>query len=267
VTIIVVIMYRAVNDDTQSSTSSFKSLRVLNISAFAINFITAIVIFIITDPDGIVPLTNTVWKTNTTRFNLPEITVLSDCKIGYISGVYASVTAIHHLLVSYVFWGRYTRQVDNKVNMFRWCEYSITASLMHVQIALLSNITDVFSLICIVSLTVVTMAFGALFEHVASTSNTYLSILYIGFLPYLTVWTCIYTSIGLGATIAPAFVWAIINVVFFIELLFGVNALLYGYKVRTWKSYEHVEYMYIVLSLSAKQLLTWIYFGGSFSLN
>lgn len=63
----------------------------------------------------------------------------------------------------------------------------------------------------------------------------------------------------------PAFVWAIIFILFFLDAAFAVVQFL-QFK-RVLQGFARAEFAYIILSLTSKQLLAWIEYGGTQSLN
>ena len=62
------------------------------------------------------------------------------------------------------------------------------------------------------------------------------------------------------------FVWAIIFILFFLDLLFAVVQFLQFKQARFFRGFARAEFAYIILSLTSKQLLAWIEFGGTQSL-
>ena len=64
-------------------------------------------------------------------------------------------------------------------------------------------------------------------------------------------------------TLPPRRVYAIIVIVFLIDLTFAINQWLQFKQVRAWKGFAKAEFFYIILSLSSKQLLAWINYGGT----
>eukprot|EP00798_Chlamydomonas_sp_ICE-L_P020782 gene20782-27606_t len=125
----------------------------------------------------------------------------------------------------------YNRGLGNNINVFRWIEYSISAAIMHVMIGQLIDWTP----------------------------------FYLGFIPHLFVWSVLacYFFQGVSRGDPPGFVWVIIFILFFIDLTFAVNQYLQFLQVPGWRGFAKGEFWYIILSVSAKQLLAWINYGGS----
>jgi hypothetical protein len=89
-----------------------------------------------------------------------------------------------------------------------------------------------------------------------------------GFVPHIAAWaiTTCYFFHGVSNGDPPGFVWAIIFIVFFLDLAFAIVQFLQFKRVKCVTGFGKAEFAYIVLSLTSKQLLAWIQFGGSQSL-
>ncbi|KAG1676330.1 hypothetical protein FOA52_001125 [Chlamydomonas sp. UWO 241] len=199
--------------------------------------------------------------------------------------------------------GWYNAQLAVNCNPIRWFEYAISASMMHVMIAQLSGITEIHLLFAIFGLTATTMAHGWMFERAnKSALPTYvftsphevpqpvseeeISVVdynaggkvetpgrpkvdwtpfVLGFIPHLFCWAVIacYFFQGVVTGDPPTFVWVIIFILFFIDLTFALNQMLQFMQVRGWNGFAGGEFWYIILSITAKQLLAWINYGGT----
>ncbi|KAL4858912.1 hypothetical protein ACK3TF_001284 [Chlorella vulgaris] len=61
----------------------------------------------------------------------------------------------------------------------------------------------------------------------------------------------------------PGFVWILFFILLVLYLLFAVNQALQFRQVRGWRGFAQAEWWYIILSLTSKQLLAWITYGGT----
>ncbi|PRW57970.1 integral membrane [Chlorella sorokiniana] len=61
----------------------------------------------------------------------------------------------------------------------------------------------------------------------------------------------------------PGFVWSLFFILTALYLLFAVNQWLQFKQVRHWRGFARAELFYIILSLTSKQLLAWITYGGT----
>jgi len=189
--------------------------------------------------------------------------------LGYLSAAFLLLSAIDHFLVFTVAKSSYEVGLVNEYNKYRWIEYSISASVMRVMIAILSGISDVHTLILIFGLTATTMLFGLAFE--LENSNRPLgqikwSNFWFGFVPHLFSWAIIFSYFFVGVSRSgnpPAFVWSIIIILFALDLSFAI-VLFFQWRGRgCWYKYVNGEIGFILLSLTSKQLLAWLNFFGS----
>ena len=90
----------------------------------------------------------------------------------------------------------------------------------------------------------------------------------MGCLPHLAAWSIVgtYFFYGVANGDPPKFVWAIIFILFTLDASFALVQYLQFKQVKFLRGLYKAEFAYIVLSLTAKQLLAWIQYGGSQSL-
>eukprot|EP00301_Raphidiophrys_heterophryoidea_P000569 c10284_g1_i2.p1 GENE.c10284_g1_i2~~c10284_g1_i2.p1 ORF type:complete len:262 (+),score=52.65 c10284_g1_i2:67-852(+) len=200
---------------------------------------TGIILFFITDHEATTPV-NTNFPNPDTR-GIPKAwnsspKKLWNSKIGFLSGVFLLLAGVDHLLVATIFRRSYEGYLAVNRNPFRWFEYSISAGIMHVMIAQLAGIFDIHLLFCIFGLTATTMAFGNEQEILGSEfsrSKFSLRPFWIGFVPHMVQWLVIfcYFFYTVSKGDPPAFVWAIIFVLFILDATFAVNMLLQQNRV------------------------------------
>ena len=89
-----------------------------------------------------------------------------------------------------------------------------------------------------------------------------------GFVPHLAAWSVVACHFFKGVSDGdpPAFVWAIIFILFSLDACFALVQFLQFKRVKCLRGFARAEFAYIILSLTAKQLLAWIEFGGAQSL-
>lgn len=184
-------------------------------------------------------------------------------------------------LVGYDYWniGRTGK------NPLRFVEYSISASIMLVAIALLNGITDINLLTCIVFLTGTCQLVGLAVEYVDNDAVQW--VLHIsGWFQFLCAYGVIIRAFAKAATAdpdvqPPDFVWVIVIALALLYSVFGfVQLTELCCKLDCSKSlcggcptscrtndrinYECKEISYVVMSLSAKLLLGWMLFSNLF---
>jgi hypothetical protein len=159
----------------------------------------------------------------------------------------------------------------------RWMEYALSASCMHVQVALLSGILDLHLLLTIVALTASTMTTAIITDTILAqfitispenTQSTFRRIVVrngigLGCGLFAIVWLLI-GSYFVQSTMngnPPFFVWLVMIVILVLDASF---ALVYYQQVSqpATHSGENTEIWFGILSLCSKQALAWIpYFG------
>ena len=197
-----------------------------------------------------------------TRVADPE--VLFDLPIGPAVAIFLLLAALDHGLTATVARGTYERDLARGIDRFRWVEYSLSATLMLVLIAMYSGITDAAALLCLIGANVGMILFGWIQEMVnppdraTTTMKPFWFGTIAGLLPWLAIWLQV-----IGADTVPGFVMVLIVVeqVFFFS--FGLNQWLQYRRVGRWADYLHGERWYLILSLAAKSFLAWQIYGGS----
>lgn len=245
----------------------------LNIATALLHTASAAVIFALTETRAVSPVH--VDHANKFRGNLslygPDTTHVGGATVGYLSGVFLLLAAVDHAAVATVFRPTYESQLARARNYFRWIEYSFSASVMHVMIAMLSGVMSVQLLVAIAGLTISTMTGGLLQEKIngryqGRPHRKNFWPFWAGCVPHLTAWTVIFVTFGYSASDAPAFVWIVMFGLFQTDALFAVNMFFQQSEWWWWKRYLFGEYVFIGLSLVAKSMLAWTNFGGTRSL-
>jgi heliorhodopsin len=192
---------------------------------------------------------------------------LYDLPFGPAVAAFLLLAAIDHGLMAaprVVDW--YERNLAAETNPARWWEYSVSASLMIVLIAMLTGIRDVTALIALFGVNAAMILFGLLMERMNRPGSpvdwrpfVYGSI--VGAVP----WIAIAVQLGHGASEAdvPGFVLAIFVTLFVLFFSFAANMALQYLRVGPWRDYAFGERMYLVLSLVAKSALAWQVFAGA----
>jgi hypothetical protein len=148
-------------------------------------------------------------------------------------------------------------------NTARWLEYSLSASVMVVQIAILNQIFDVMHLFCLFGLMATCMTFGYQQEMAGSTT---LRPFWLGCVPYVVVWLDLgfHFFAAVSRSDAPDFVWAIVFVLFALMSLFALLQWAYYTRyVRKWQRSVY-EWGFILLSFGAKSALAILVFAGTY---
>ncbi|MEZ5225721.1 MAG: heliorhodopsin HeR [Acidimicrobiales bacterium] len=175
----------------------------------------------------------------------------------------------HFLIASPVGFRGYGAELRRGRNRFRWVEYSLSATLMIVLIAMVTGILDLAALIALAVANIAMILFGWLMEMVnAPDHRTWWTPFWFGCVAGIGPWVAIaaYLVVNLnqaGAQGPPTFVYGIIVSIFVFFNTFAVNQWLQYRQVGRWADYLFGEVVYIVLSLVAKSVLAWQIFANT----
>lgn len=178
--------------------------------------------------------------------------------------LFLGMAALDHLLTGTVLRDRYENGLRHGINRFRWVEYSFSATLMLVLIAMYGGITDITALLCLAGANSAMILFGWVQERMNPPGRTETTMMpfWFGTLAGLFPWAALIVNI-VGAETVPGFVYGIIVAEFVFFFSFGLNQWLQYRGVGRWTDYAYGEKVYLVLSLAAKSVLAWQIYGGS----
>jgi len=193
-----------------------------------------------------------------------QVVTLFHVEFAWAIFAFFALSAIAHFTVAGPHWTSYQRELVLERNPYRWLEYSLSASIMIVLIAMLTGISDVAALIALVGVNASMIGFGWMeerYEHPGGSLGPF----WIGCLAGIVPWVAIGVYLlGPGATQhAPGFVYAIYFSLFVFFNCFAINQLLQYKQVGRWSDYLIGERAYITLSLVAKSLLAWQIFAST----
>lgn len=191
-----------------------------------------------------------------------------DLLLGPAVAAFLLLAALDHLLMAAPgVNGWYNGMLKRERNDARWIEYSVSASLMIVLIAMITGVSDAGALIAIAGVNASMILFGLVQEHFTSPSekgvnwSPFIFGSIAGAVPWVIVALQIGSSVARGDE-PPTFVYGIIVSLFLLFNSFAVNMVLQYRRAGPWRSYVFGEWAYIVLSLVAKTLLAWQVFAN-----
>jgi hypothetical protein len=216
-----------------------------------------------------------LWPVTRTRYGFdpqtetifPETVAFVDANLPLLVAGFLFISALAHAAIATVLYDRYVDYLDRGMNPYRWYEYSVSASLMIVVIAMLAGVWDLGTLTALFGLIAVMNLAGLLMEQRnESTDDVDWTPYWVGTLAGLVPWVVIaITFVGTVTSSGgefPEFVIYIYLSIFVFFNLFALNMALQYLEVSRWKDYLFGEKGYVLLSLVAKSALAWqVYFG------
>ncbi len=189
--------------------------------------------------------------------------VIADVRFAPFVALFLLLAAADHLLVAAPpVRGWYERNVRRGRNPARWTEYSISASIMVVLIAMLTGISDMAALIAIFGANAAMILFGLLMERQDPRGPVDWLPFWFGCVAGAVPWIAI-SAYLIGGDRAPTFVYVIFGTLFVLFNCFAVNMALQFRRVGRWADEVFAERAYIAISLVAKSALAWQVFAST----
>jgi len=195
-------------------------------------------------------------------------TELFQLRIDIAVALFLALAAIDHLGVASPrarSW--YQANVARGINPARWWEYSISASLMVVLIAMLAGVTAATALVALFGVNAAMILFGLVMERVnlGAEQVDWRPFIYgciAGIVPWLAIGIQLAVSQDQTGRV-PGFVFAIFLTLFLLFNTFAVNMWLQYRGRGRWSDPAFAERVYVWLSLVAKSALAWQVYAGA----
>jgi hypothetical protein len=241
---------------------SLRSLRRWNLALTVLHLGQALAVFVLATDFAVTVTRSLPTGPPGTPPGAPE--ALFDLPIGAAVAAFLLLAALDHLLTATAFRRTYDDDLRAGINRFRWVEYSFSATLMVVLIALYTGIDGISALIGIAGANVAMILFGWLQESAnpPGRSTTTMKPFWFGCIAGIAPWIAIGYNL-VAAEQVPGFVIGIFVSLFLFFNSFALNQWLQYQQVGRWRSYAFGEKAYLVLSLVAKSALAWQIFAGS----
>jgi hypothetical protein len=213
--------------------------------------------------------------TNFLSFDVETFTLATDpqllyeLRFGPAVAAFLLISAVAHLYLATIGFGRYARDLARGMNPVRFYEYALSSSLMIVLIGMLTGLWDLGAILLIFTLNASMNLFGIMMEvHNFHTKRVdWTAFIYgcvAGIVPWIVIFLYFYGAVNSGGGEGPpAFVYVIIPTLFVFFNVFAVNMVLQYKKVGPWRDYLFGERVYIILSLTAKSVLCWMIWTGT----
>jgi hypothetical protein len=193
---------------------------------------------------------------------------LFDLRIDLAVGAFLLLATIDHWTTSLTpvrSW--YENNVSRGINPARWWEYSISASLMVVLIAMLTGITQGTALIAIFGANASMLLFGLAMErtNLGREDVNWRPFVYgciAGAVPWIAIALQLIVTQNESGEV-PGFVFAIFVTLFLLFNTFAINMWLHYKRVGRWSDPVFAERVYLILSLVAKSALAWQVYAGA----
>ncbi len=241
-----------------SDPARFQRLRLYNIAMGALHLAQGMVILILSN-DFSLPVYATFME-GPPGSGLAAPRQLFELPIGLAVVLFVFISAAAHwILVLPGVFGWYCRNLEQQRNYARWAEYSVSASIMIVLIAMLTGIGDVAALVALFGVNASMMLFGLVQERYERPGEGSLLPFglgcIVGAVPWIAIGIYLFSP-GVEAN-PPRFVYGIFLSLFVFFNAFAVNMWLQYRRIGPWRDYLFGESAYVALSLTAKSALAW----------
>ncbi|MFZ4515950.1 MAG: heliorhodopsin HeR [Acidimicrobiia bacterium] len=198
---------------------------------------------------------------------LTKTATFFDVRFSWAIAFFLGCAAIDHLAMATVARGWYERNLAANINYARWIEYSVSASVMVVLIAMLPGITNFYAVVAIFAVNAAMILFGLLMERENQGRNsvTWWPFIFgciVGIVPWCCIVIALIVSSNQGEGV-PGFVYGIFVSLFVLFNCFALNQWLQYRRRGRFVNYLYGEKIFLVLSLVAKTLLAWQVFIGT----
>lgn len=250
-----------------TKTITTSKLRNLNFFMAGLHAIQGVLILILSTSFSL-PVIGNYLQFNTSTQSLETASkTLFNVSLPTLIASFLFISSIAHLIIATVYNKKYNDNLAKGMNKARWFEYSISASIMMVAIAMLVGIYDVMALSLIFVTTSVMNLSGLVMEvHNQTTKKTNWTSYLVGCLSGIGPWIAVVIGFLLSASEGskpPTFVYYIFVSIFLFFNCFAINMILQYRKKGKWADYLYGEKVYIYLSLFAKSALAWQVFAGT----
>jgi hypothetical protein len=241
---------------------SLRSLRGWNLALAVLHLAQAVVVLVLATGFTVTVTRSLPTGPPGTPPGSPE--ALFDVPVAAAVALFLALAAVDHLLTGTALRPVYERDLRAGINRFRWVEYSVSATLMVLLIALYTGIDSISALVGIAGANVAMILFGWLQESAnpPGRATTTMRPFWFGCVAGAAPWVAIGYNL-VAAEEVPGFVVGIFVSLFVFFGSFAVNQWLQYREVGRWRSYAFGEKAYLVLSLVAKSALAWQIFAGS----
>lgn len=253
-------------EDAAGAEARFRRLRRLNLAA-TVFFAVQVVVLLVVAKAASLPVVSSflVGPPGSGEYGSSDLFSL---RIDILVALFLGLAAIDHLAVGTFARRWYEQNVARGINPARWWEYSVSASIMVVLIAMLAGASDAVALLGLFGVNASMILFGLVMERVnlgrmeGVDWRPFIFGCVAGAVPWIAIALQFVFSSNEGDGV-PGFVYGIFVSLFILFNGFAVNMWL-GYRARgRWADPVFVERAYITLSFVAKTALAWQVYAGA----
>lgn len=191
-----------------------------------------------------------------------------DIHIGHFSTVALFISSMYHLAISTKFKDYYFKDLSIGRNGMRWFDLILSSFLMHIQLSMIIGYFDVHGNILIGAVASTIMALSYLSEPEQDKKDTDYDPrpFYLSVVPFIILWSvllCHFRYAYANANNVPEWVTALVITMATVDSLMMLHKWLTIKRIWIWKNYVFCEIVFVVLSVSMKQALAWVTFGGT----
>ncbi|MCZ7525296.1 MAG: heliorhodopsin HeR [Acidimicrobiia bacterium] len=185
---------------SQETAARYRRLRIFNVVVGLVHGAQGVLMLVLSN-DLAFPVTGSFLQDDPVAVGGPFTPErVFDLRIGPAVAVFLLLAAADHLLVAAPGLHRwYERKLDERANIARWMEYSLSASLMMVLIALFTGIWDLAALLAIFAATAAMILFGLLMERQQTPGRADWSAFWFGSLVGAVPWVAVAVYLFNGA--------------------------------------------------------------------
>ncbi len=251
-----------------ASNEKFEKLKRFNLIMGFLHLIQGVFMIVVSN-DTTYPIFTNYLGFNTETFALtPDSQLFYELRFGPAVAAFLLISAVAHFYLGTIGYKRYVENLKKGMNPIRFYEYALSSSVMIVLIGMLIGLWDLGALILIFALNATMNLFGIMMElHNQQTEKTnWTAFIYgsvAGIVPWIVITLYFVGAVNSGDAKPPAFVYAIVPILFVFFNIFAINMVLQYKKMGRWADYLFGERVYIILSLSAKSVLCWLIWTGT----
>jgi hypothetical protein len=261
------------NSMPSTDSETYKGLRLIHIFLAFFHFAQGALTLLLSQDLVVVLTTSFLQYNSATRDISPMVEEVMSAPVHLLAiGVVLVAGTYHSVVASPLLYKSYITKLEQRMNPYRWLEYSFTASLIVSIVGLLTGVFDIFLQISLFVLCAGMMIYAYMFEQLNVRRQygepvnwvPFWSGLFLGSLPWAIIFSYYLSAVHdyQGWTS----IWS--SVVFSIFLTYALSMLNMFFTVKNWtfwKDYVFSEKIFLLLSVTAKTLLLWqIYFGRLF---